>query len=156
MYNVYGSWNFIKRSFCCISNWLLNLRHNNILDKMMNDEKNIIAQIETYIRQGSGEYSEWYVGIADNPLDPITEAFRFNKVRNHRFTYIETISHDIAKAVADYFINVCGTDGNISEIKTGEALFVYKKAEHVTGQPVQSIANQSSNLSSQDSLSAQL
>ena len=97
----------------------------------MGDEKHIIAQIETYIRQGGGEYSDWYIGLADNPLDPVTEAFRLHKVQNHRFTYIETISHDIAKSIADYFINVCGTDGNISEIDTCDALYVYKKAEHL-------------------------
>jgi hypothetical protein len=97
----------------------------------MCDEKQIIAQIETYIRQGGGEYSGWYIGLADNPLDPITEAFRLNKVQNHRFTYIETVSHDTAKAVADYFVNTCGIDGNISEIDTGDALYVYKKAEPI-------------------------
>jgi hypothetical protein len=127
------------------------------LDKAVSNEKQIITQIETYIRQGGGEYSDWYVGLADNPLDPITEAFRLQKVQNHRFTYIETLSHDIAKAVADYFINVCGTDGDISETKTCDALYVYKKAEHhvvpETALPVQSIANQSSDLSSQNSLS---
>jgi len=97
----------------------------------MSNEKNIIAQIETYIRQGGGEYGDWYIGLADNPIDPITEAFRFHKVQNHRFTYIETISHQVAKSVSDYFLNVCGTDGNLRDIDTSRpcrAIYIYKKA----------------------------
>ncbi|MGD0551948.1 MAG: hypothetical protein ABSB25_04775 [Sedimentisphaerales bacterium] len=97
----------------------------------MGDEKHIIAQIEAYIRQGGGEYGDWYIGLADNPIDPIIEAYRLHKVQNHRFTYIETVSHQAAKAAADYFLNVCGTDGNLSDTDTSRpcrALYIYKKA----------------------------
>ena len=97
----------------------------------MNNEKHIIAQIEAYIRQGGGEYGDWYLGLADNPIDPIMEVTRLHKVQNQRFTYIETVSHQAAKAAADYFVNVCGTDGNLSEIDTSRpcrALYIYKKA----------------------------
>jgi hypothetical protein len=97
----------------------------------MGDEKNIIAQIETYIRQGGGEYADWYIGLADNPIGPSTEAFRFHKVQNRRFTYIETISHQVARFVSDYFLKVRGTDGNLSNIDTSRtcrAIYIYKKA----------------------------
>ncbi len=100
----------------------------------MSNEKNIIAQIETYICQGGGEYGDWYIGLADNPIDPITEAFRLHKVQNHRFTYIETISHQVAKFVSDYFLKICGTDGNLSDIDTSHpcrALYIYKKAANL-------------------------
>jgi hypothetical protein len=97
----------------------------------MGNEKHIIAQIEAYIRQGGGEYGDWYIGLAGNPIDPITEAYRLHKVQNGRFTYMETVSHRAAKAVADYFLNVCGTDGSLSNVDTTRscrALYVYKKA----------------------------
>ena len=100
----------------------------------MGDEKNIIAQIETYIRQGGGGYGDWYIGLADDPIDPITEAFRLHKVQNQRFTYIETISPQAAKAVSDHFLNVCGTDGNLSDIDTSRpcrAIYIYKKAANL-------------------------
>ncbi len=42
----------------------------------MNNEKHIIAQIEAYIRQGGGEYGDWFIGLADNPIDPIMEVSR--------------------------------------------------------------------------------
>jgi hypothetical protein len=109
-----------------------------ILDKTMSNEKHIIAQIEAYIRQGGGEYSDWYIGLADNPIDPITEASRLNKVQNQRFTYIETVSHQAAKAAADYFLNVCGTDGDISDtdaIRSCRALYIYKKAANLLTSP---------------------
>jgi hypothetical protein len=100
----------------------------------MGDEKNIIAQIETYIRQGGGEYGDWYIGLANNPIDPITVASRLHKVQNNRFTYIETISPHVARLVSDYFLNVCGTDGNLSDINTSRpcrAIYIYKKAPNL-------------------------
>jgi hypothetical protein len=131
------------------------------LDKAVVDEKNIIVQIETYIRQGGGEYGEWYIGLADNPIEPATDSFRNHKVKNSWFTYIETSSHEIARAIAEYFINTCGTDGNINDLGLSDScqsLYVYKKTEISIAPehslPVQSIANRSSNLSSQESLSS--
>ena len=100
----------------------------------MGDQKYIIEQMETYIRQGGGEYGNWFIGLADNPIAPITETSRLRKVQNHRFTYVETMSVEVAKAVADYFINACGMDGNIGKTeKDGacRALYLYKKAEHL-------------------------
>ena len=100
----------------------------------MGDQKYIIEQMETYIRQGGGGYGDWFVGLADNPITPITEVSRLRKVQNHRFAYIETMSGEVAKAVADYFIDACGVDGNISE-REGDgicrALYLYKKAGHL-------------------------
>ena len=99
----------------------------------MGNQKYIIEQMETYIRQGGGEYGDWFIGLADNPIAPVTEISRLRKVQNHRFTYVETMSVEVAKAVADYFINACGMDGNISKTeKDGvcRALYLYKKAEH--------------------------
>jgi hypothetical protein len=100
----------------------------------MSHEKNIIAQIEAYIQQGGGEYGDWFVGLADNPIDPIAEAFRLSKVQHHRFTYIETVSYQVARFVADYFLKVCGTDGDLSDIDTGrpcQAIYIYKKAANL-------------------------
>jgi hypothetical protein len=105
-----------------------------VLDKAVGDEKQIIAQIEAYIRQGGGEYGDWYMGLADNPIEPIMEVTRLHKVQNHRFTYIETVSPQVAKAVADYFVNVCGTEGNLSDIDASRpcrAIYIYKKAPHL-------------------------
>ena len=98
----------------------------------MGDQRHIIEQIETCIRQGGGGYRDWFIGLADNPITPIAEVSRLGKVQNHRFTYIETVSHEVAREAADYFISVCGMDGDISETQKNaacRALYLYKKAE---------------------------
>jgi nucleoid-associated protein YejK len=98
------------------------------------DEKYIIKQMETYIRQGGGRYGDWFIGLADNPIAPIMEVSRLRKMQNHRFAYVETMSGEVAKAVADYFIDACGVDGNISAREGNgvcRALYLYKKAEHL-------------------------
>ena len=105
----------------------------------MGDQKHIVEQVEAYIRGGGGEYEDWYVGIADNPLDPIDEAMLFHKVQNYWFMYIETISSQVAKAVADYFVNGRGTDGNLSGNETVDvcrAIYVYKKAAHLVSDKI--------------------
>lgn len=99
----------------------------------MSNQKYIIEEMETYIRQGGGEYGDWFIGLADNPIAPVMETSRLRKVQNHRFTYIETMSVEAAKAVAGYFINACGMDGNISETEKDDAcraVYLYKKADH--------------------------
>ncbi len=100
----------------------------------MSNEKTIIAQIDTYIQQGGGQYSDWFVGLADNPIDPITEAFKLHRVQHHRFTYIETASPHVAESVSDHFVKVCGTDGNPRKIDTGRpcrAVYIYRKAANL-------------------------
>ena len=98
----------------------------------MGDRENIIMQVETYIRRGGGVYGDWFVGLADNPIMPIREITRLGRVQNQKFTYIETVSNEVAKSAADYFISVCKTDGDISHTKKDaacRALYLYKKNE---------------------------
>ncbi len=108
---------------------------------MAGDSKYIIEQIETFIRQGGGDYGDWFVGLADDPIVPIAEVSRLGRVQRHRFTYIETSSNEIAAAVADHFINKCGTDGSISEKQKESgccSLYLYQKATPNASCPRQS------------------
>jgi hypothetical protein len=112
----------------------------------MGSQQQIIGEIEAYICRGGGKYQDWYIGIADDPIGPIDEALLFHKVENHRFICLETISQQVAIAVADYFVNILGTDGNLYEGNRGKPcqfLYIYKKAVHTTGykikEPIRSI-----------------
>ena len=102
--------------------------------------KQIIDEIETYIRRGGGQYRDWYVGIADNPINPIGKTEFFHKVQSHRFMYIETASTRESRAVAGFFVNILGTESNLDDDQANgdcRAVFVYKKAV----KPVNSIAS---------------
>lgn len=110
----------------------------------MGGEKQIIAEIEAYIRQGGGGHSDWFIGLTDNPITPIMEVTKHRKVQNHRFSYIETASPQVARAVADHFLKVCGTDGSLGDVDTNtlcRSLYVYKKTANLktskTSVPVQ-------------------
>jgi hypothetical protein len=97
----------------------------------MGGQEQIIDEIMAYIHRGGGKYQDWFVGITDNPISPIDEALLSHEVDNHRFIYLETISQQVATAAADYFVNVLGTDGNLSKDNRGKkchALYVYKKS----------------------------
>ena len=100
----------------------------------MDNAKQTIDHVETYIREGGGKYSDWFVGVGDNPIGPITEATLHHKVQSHRFMYVEMISPQATKKVADYFVNVQGTDGNFNgkqACNVCKAVYVYKKAAHL-------------------------
>ena len=96
----------------------------------MGSQKQIIDEITAYIHRGGGKYQDWFVGITDDPISPIDEALKLHKVEDHRFIYLETTSQQNAMTVADYFVNVLGTDGNLCENNKGmtcRSLYVYKK-----------------------------
>jgi len=119
---------------------VLRRKFSNDIDKLRtevaSDPKQIIEQIETYIREGGGEYEDWYVGLTDNPIEPVTETLLLRKVQGQWLTYIETTSSQIAQAVADYFVSLCGTDGNFNTKEITRAcnsLYVYKKPPHLVG-----------------------
>jgi hypothetical protein len=104
------------------------------LETQKRGQEQIIDEIETYIREGGGEYEDWYVGLTDDPFEPINEALLLQKVQSERLSYIETSSPQIAQAVADYFINLCGTDGNLRTKEINRAfnsIYVYKKDTHL-------------------------
>ena len=96
------------------------------------DQKHIIEQVENHIRQGGGSYSDWFIGLSSDPIIPIIEVSRHGKAQNHTFTYVETVSNTVAKAVADHFINQCGVDGRLNQTDDAacRALYLYKKTEH--------------------------
>jgi hypothetical protein len=101
-----------------------------VTGEAMSNEKNTIWEIETYIREGGGQYGDWYVGMADDPLRAVEETFRLHRVQNERFMYIEAESETAAAATVNHFVNCCGTGGRAAE--TGahgqpRAIYVYKQ-----------------------------
>ena len=98
------------------------------------DQKHIIEQVETHIRKGGGSYADWFIGLSSDPIIPIIEVSRHGRAQNHTFTYVETKSSTVAKAVADHFINQCGVDGRPKPDSDAgcRALYLYKKTEHPT------------------------
>ncbi len=96
----------------------------------------IIDQIENYIREGGGEYRDWYVGLADDPIHPVGETLLHHRVQGRMLTYIETTSPHAAQTVANHFVRLLGTDGDPDRKRTDgtcNSLYVYKKAVHLGG-----------------------
>jgi hypothetical protein len=90
----------------------------------------IIADIRAHIAQGGGGYSKWYVGITK---DVDSRLFNHHGVKKSGdwWIYREAYSSESARAVEDYFVNRCGTDGDVGG-GDDESTFVYayKKAAH--------------------------
>src|SRR6266700_2874685 len=77
---------------------------------MVNDENSIVTSIKDYVRKIGGQYSDWYVGIAQNPEDRL---FQDHKVhRNGAWIYDNAGSRESAARIEDYFVTRLGTKGN--------------------------------------------
>src|SRR5947209_6922608 len=75
------------------------------------DANTIASQIKDYIAQGGGKYSDWYVGIAQ---DPKGRLFRDHNVdqNNSQWIYRLAGTRDAADRIEQYFTRQLGTSGN--------------------------------------------
>ena len=69
-----------------------------------------VSEIMQHIRDCGGPVSTWYVGIAS---DPQTRLFNNHQVHENGDAWIfrNTPSHEIARAIEQYFVSRVGTDG---------------------------------------------
>lgn len=76
---------------------------------MVRSKEQIKQDIIDFICQEGGAYSDWYVGISE---DPERRLFIEHNVRKEN-GYIARLAYssEVARQVEDYFVNIIGTDG---------------------------------------------
>jgi len=89
----------------------------------------VIAEIEKYMRQFSGYYSDWYVGITEDPRKRLFEDHQV-KEKGDLWIYQDCGSESNAREVEEYFLKK-GCDGGTGggDYKTTYA-YAYKKNPH--------------------------
>ena len=70
-----------------------------------------------------GSYSEWYVGIAEDPKDRLFNDHNVRKEEDY-WIYDEADSHQSARNVEDYFVNTLKTKGGLGG-GSSQSKFVY-------------------------------
>jgi hypothetical protein len=87
----------------------------------------IIAEIEGFIVENGGIFSDWYVGITANIK------WRLHGYHNVKDTsvFVKSPSIEFAHIIQRYFIEVRKTDGDITGKDDGSfCVYAYKKRKH--------------------------
>jgi hypothetical protein len=101
---------------------------------MAKTESDIIEYIKNYIEAYGGEYSLWYVGIAENPRERLIKAHRVD-IDNDLWIFSTAQSADAARSIEQYFIEILGTDGARGRVDDNtQSVYAYKKSPHTDPQ----------------------
>jgi hypothetical protein len=97
---------------------------------MLMSRDEIIADIETQIRKGGGDYGAWCIGTAKDPHSAL-----FTRHQTEDFAdgwiYREAFPPCVARDVRDYFVTQWGTDAGVGgEDDPGRIVYAYKKTSH--------------------------
>jgi len=94
--------------------------------------EDIIQEIKAYIEKHSGNYPNWYVGIASDAEDRLFNDHEVDKV-NDLWIYEKAENSETAREIEGYFIDKLDTDGDTGggDDKT-KFVYAYKKNSHTT------------------------
>ncbi|MFH1186900.1 MAG: hypothetical protein V1697_01860 [Candidatus Levyibacteriota bacterium] len=91
--------------------------------KVVNTKDVVIKNILAHITNTGGNYSSWYVGIAQDPKKRLFQDHNVKEVGD-AWVYDQCLDNMSAREIEDYFVNKLNTDGG-----TGggdeNAIFVY-------------------------------
>jgi hypothetical protein len=97
---------------------------------MTNDKQTIITNIKNHISSRGGGYSDWYVGIAEDPEKRLSE-HNVNLKSGDIWIYDHATSSDVAREVEKYFIEILKTDGGGGGgSDSSDYVYAYKKNQH--------------------------
>jgi len=97
---------------------------------MTKTKEDIISDITNYVANYGGRYSSWYVGISNDGRQRLFNGHNVSE-GNDPWIYRQASSHQVARAIEQYFIDICGTDGGTGGGDTSsDIVYAYKKAAH--------------------------
>ena len=100
---------------------------------MAETDVKIIVKIKNYIDQHGGDYSSWYVGLAQYPEEKLMS--HGVKLDRDPCIYLTAESTKDARNVERYFIGHLGTDANTRECTDENALGVYAYKKNPSTHP---------------------
>ena len=94
----------------------------------MRNAQDIIDEIIRYVKAEGGAFSDWYVGVAS---DPIKRLFEAHKVNEYNWTYLPCGDTDTASFIRSHLKENLGFDGEEGSIDRGKPhIYVFRKAPH--------------------------
>ena len=99
---------------------------------MVYSVQQIKHDILAYIKEFGGDFGEWYVGIAADPLEALFKIHRLDKAKDP-WIYKQALSFNAARTVQQYFLTRLHTSGDaVTEASEDtDCVYAYKKKEPV-------------------------
>jgi hypothetical protein len=87
-------------------------------------------EILAYIKEFGGSFSDYYVGVADDPQSTLFEGHGVDGEKDP-WLYKQALTFQAARTVQDYFVTRLKTDGVpvIDGDENCDCVYVYKKSE---------------------------
>ncbi len=93
---------------------------------MAKSEEQIKSDIKNFVNENGGAYSDWYVGISEDPESRLQQHGSKNA-----WIYREATSNEVARRIEKYFVEVLGTDGGSGGgDEYSDYVYAYKKNSH--------------------------
>ena len=86
-------------------------------------------EIMAHIREFGANFSDWYVGIADNPKETLFEKHKIDPEQDI-WMYKQALSFAACKTVQRYFLDTLKTDGEpaCEATESTDCVYLYKKS----------------------------
>lgn len=96
---------------------------------MIYSVQQIKYEILAHIKEFGGEFSDWYVGVADDPKDALHGRHRADE-NEDVWLYKQALSTQACRTVQSYFLQRLNTDGEAVAASEQDMryIYVYKKS----------------------------
>jgi hypothetical protein len=97
---------------------------------MVYSVQQIKYEILAYIYDLGGNFCDYYVGIAEDPEEALSETHKVDKTKDP-WLYRQALSPTAARTILDYFLNRLRVDGTlmINGSESSDWVYLYKKGE---------------------------
>lgn len=97
---------------------------------MVYSVQQIKFEMLAYMKEFGGEFADWYVGIASDPLETMTAAHKLD-TESDIWLYKQALSFNACRTLQRYFLETLQTDGVPVTRGNGDTdcIYLYKKSE---------------------------
>lgn len=97
---------------------------------MVKSVQQIKFEVLAYIKEFGGDFSDWYLGISEDPMRTLFETHKVDKEADS-WLYRQALSFGACRTLAQYFLGTLQVDGVLAQ--RGEedldCVYLYKKSE---------------------------
>ena len=83
---------------------------NGLTKAQLTEIATVTRKIEEYVNDNGGSYSDWYIGVTNNPMVGLFNTHNVDK-RKDGWIHTPTSSDKVSRAVENRFLKTHGTDG---------------------------------------------
>ena len=100
---------------------------------MVHSVQQIKYEVLAYIKEFGGDFEEWYVGIAGDPLITMSDRHHVDKKKDI-WLYKQALTFNACRTVQRYFLERLRTDGVAvtSGEESEDCVYPYKKSERTS------------------------